>query len=165
MAQKHSNRELQFVSFYISDDLYGMDIQIVKEVNPNISITDVPLSKDTIRGLVNIRGQIILVMDIAIIFGREPRPITDESQLIILKTGSEIQQVSLIDGSIQEDLFGDKPIAFLADSIGDVITLPELNIEPTPPHIDEKNVPYIKGVAKIEKKLFTILNAEEMISA
>jgi purine-binding chemotaxis protein CheW len=153
------------VSFFIADDMYGLDIRIVKEVNPNIRISDVPLSKNTIRGLVNIRGQIVLVMDIAILFGNEPRPITDASQLVILKTAQEIQHLSLVEDALNTELFGDKPIAFLVDCIGDVITIPEKTIEPTPPHIDETHSLFIKGVTKIEDALFTILNAEEMISA
>ncbi len=165
MATKMVYKDLQFVSFFISGDMYGLDIQIVKEVNPNINISDVPLSKNAIRGLVNIRGQIVLVMDVAVIFGKQARPITNESQLIILKTEQEIQQISLIDTQINDNLFGDKPIAFLVDSIGDVVTIYEGNIEPTPPHIDEKSTPFIKGVSKIENNLISILNAEEMISS
>ena len=165
MAKKPLNRDLQFVSFFVSGDMYGLDIQIVKEVNPNITISNVPLSKDVIRGLVNIRGQIVLVMDIAVVFGQEARTVTGESQLIILKTAQEIQQISLVDLEINCDLFGDKPIAFLVDSIGDVVTIPEVNIEPTPPHIDEGNASFIKGVSKLGDKLISILNAEEMIAA
>ena len=65
-------------------------------IHPDISITEVPLSKEHIRGLVNIRGQIVLVMDISVIFGHEPLSITDDSQLVILKTAQEISRYILV---------------------------------------------------------------------
>lgn len=156
--------DLQFVSFYVAEQMYGLDIQIVKEVNPNIAITEVPLSNENIRGLVNIRGQIILVMDIAIIFGHAPRPLTDNSQLVILKTAQEIQTITNIGQHVEGTNFGDKPIAFLVDEIGDVVTLPVGMIEPSPPHLVQSNAPFVKGVAKNRNTLLIILNAEEMLN-
>jgi len=159
------NKEIQFVSFYISDHMYGLEIQILKEVHPDISITEVPLSKEHIRGLVNIRGQIALVMDISVIFGHEPLSITDDSQLVILKTAHEIQNISSINISVDSNQFGDKPVAFLVDAIGDVITVTESVIEPAPPHLAANNASFVKGVVKLEDNLLVILNAEEMLKA
>lgn len=159
------NNEMKFLSFYISDHMYGLEIQIAKEVHPDISITEVPLSKDHIRGLVNIRGQIVLVMDISVIFGHEPILITDDSQLVILKTAQEIRNISSINIPVDSNQFGDKPVAFLVDRIGDVITIQESMIEPAPPHLPVNNAAYVKGVVKLEDNLFVILNAEEMLNA
>jgi purine-binding chemotaxis protein CheW len=165
MAKNNKSKELQFVSFYIADRIYGLDIQIVKEVNTNVSIAKVPLSSKTIRGLVNIRGQIVLVMDIAVVFGSTPRPITETSQLVILKTAQEIRNISNFSIEIDIQKFGDKPTGFLVDTIGDVMTISESIIEPTPPHLADINAPYIKSVANLGKDLLIILNAEEMLHA
>jgi purine-binding chemotaxis protein CheW len=157
--------ELQFVSFTIAEQVFGFDIQIVKEVNPNVTITKVPLSSNTIRGLVNIRGQIILVMDIAVIFGAKPRPVTNNSQLVILKTAQEIRSISNFCIDIDMANFCDKPTSFLVDTIGDVITISESIIEPAPPHLSDRNAPYIKGVANLGKDLMVILKADELLHA
>jgi purine-binding chemotaxis protein CheW len=154
---------LQFVSFYVEDRLYGLDIRMVKEIYPDVDITPVPRSEPQIRGLVNIRGQVVLVKDIAIIFGRAPRPITDDSHIIILKTSTELAAVPTLDTRFNSAVFGDKPVAFLVDRIGDVVTVPAGDVEPAPLHVDETNAGYFAGVVYLDDRLQVILEAGTML--
>jgi len=166
MTKSSKYPDLQFISFYLDERMYGFDIKIVKEVNPNASIALVPLSSHTIRGLVNIRGQVILVMDIAVIFGAAPRPVTEQSRLVMLKTTQEMRNLSNA-GSDEPDTqkFSDKTIGFLVDSIGDVVTISESIIEPAPPHLADRALPFIKGVANLDGEIMVILKAEALIHA
>jgi len=158
-----SNGTRQYVSFDLDGRLYGLDIRIVKEVNPNTVIALVPRSPEHIRGLVNIRGQVVLVIDVAVVFGKAARPVTDTSQIIIFKTAQEIRQVRNIDDSLALARFGDKPVGFLVDGIGDVVTVTESNIAPPPPHLTECNARYVEGVVQLEERLLVILNATNML--
>ena len=155
---------LQFVSFYLDRFLYGFDIRIIKEVNPTLEISPVPRTPPHIRGLVNIRGQVVLVMDIAVTFGRSPRPITSESKIIILKTDAELRKVRDYESVRTYSLAGDKPVGLLVDKIGDVISIPRLDLEAAPHHLEELRARYFFGVARIEGELLMILDAGKLLS-
>ncbi|MBN2439997.1 MAG: chemotaxis protein CheW [Spirochaetales bacterium] len=154
----------QFVSFYCDEKLYGMDIRIISDVSPNSAdIMPVPLSDPHIRGLVNIRGQVILVMDIAVILGNPERPITGKSHIVILKTTSALSRVTGLDKDIDIYAFGDKPVGFLIDMIGDVIEVQDTSIEKSTNYIEKENIDYINGVVKLADELLIIVNPLKML--
>jgi len=155
---------LQIVSFYIEEQFFGMDIRVVKEINPTTNICLVPRTPAHLRGLVNIRGQVVLVMDIAVMFGRAPRPITENSQIVILKTASEIQNAKNLEAEDAYSLFGDKPLGVLVDKIGDVIEVPAKELEPVPRHIEEAKTRFFSGVVNLEEDLLMLLKASEILS-
>ena len=154
----------QFISFYCDKKLYGIDIHIINDVSPNSGdIMPVPLSDPHIRGLVNIRGQVILVMDIAVILGNRERPITENSHIVIFKTESALARVVGLDKDIDIYAFGEKPVGFLVDMIGDVVIVDETNIENTTKYIEKENLTYIKGVVKLQDQLLIIINPLKML--
>ncbi|MFC1586529.1 chemotaxis protein CheW [Fibrobacterota bacterium] len=151
--------DIQFVSFYLRDQIYGLDINLIREINPNSNITRVPRAGKEVRGLVNIRGQIVMVIDLNIIFGREALPVEEESQLLILKTTQEVRQIRGFSAGFSLDLLGDNPIALLIDKIGDVIEVKSSVIEPPPPHMQA----YKDGIVRIKKEMLIILNLGEIL--
>jgi purine-binding chemotaxis protein CheW len=153
----------QYVSFELDGGLYGFDIQTVKEVNPSTHVTFVPRSPPHIRGLVNIRGQVVLVIDIAVLLGRGLRPITSSSQVVILKTCQEIRRVRSLAKDLSPERFPDKPVGFLVDRIGDVVAVEEGRLQATPPHLDEGEAKYVQGVVHLDNRLLVVLNAVEML--
>ena len=155
---------LQIVSFFIEDQFHGLDIRIVKEINPTTDICVVPRTPPHIRGLVNIRGQVVLVIDTAVMFGREPREITEDSQIVILKNASEIQRLASMETEHGWSLFGDKPLGILVDKIGDVIHVPAADLVPTPRHIDEAKARFFSGVVNLEDELLMLHKAGELLS-
>ena len=158
-------RTSQFVSFKLEGKLYGLDIRVVTEIHPNVAIVPVPLAPPHIRGLVNIRGQVVLVMDIAVIFGRSPRPVTGKSQIVILKTSSEIRKVRGLPDEFEPESFGNKAIGFLVDRIGDVVTVSDRQMRAVPPQIEANNARFIRGVANPDGAFQVILDAAELIRA
>lgn len=158
-----SNGTRQYVSFELDGRLFGLDIRIVKEVNPNTRIAHVPRSPAHIRGLVNIRGQVVLVVDVSVVFGRGARPITESSQIVILKTTQEIQANRNLDGSVSPGWFSDKPLGFLVDRIGDVLTVERGELSPPPPHLEEAISRFVEGVVGVDDRLLVVLNAAEML--
>jgi len=153
----------EFVSFYLDERLYGLDIRFVKEIHPNVSIVPVPLSPDHIRGLVNIRGQVVLTMDISVVFGRSRRPFTDTSQVIILTTASEIRSVRGLPDGLDLGPFGDKPVGFLVDRIGDVTRVTRNSLMPAPAHLGVENERFVSHVANPDGDLQIILDARELL--
>ena len=163
MNSIHDSGLRQFVSFRIEGDLYGFDIRIVKEVYPQTDIMGVPLADRKIRGLINIRGQIVLVIDIAVLFGRSPRPVTPDSQLVIVKTRQELELMHGMVDQVPDGAWSDKPVAFLVDGIGDVLTVERTRIDRVPPHLSEKKAVYLEGVCRIDDELLIILAAQQLL--
>jgi purine-binding chemotaxis protein CheW len=164
MRPTHSVPLHQFVTFRLDGELYGLAIQVVKEVNPTTAINPVPLSNPTIRGVVNIRGQIVLVMDIAVIFGRPARPIGPESQLVILKTAPELGMIRGLDAGTDVARFGSKPICFLVDSIGEVVSVPAQSMEAPPPHLSVCNAVFVRGIVHSGDDLLVVLDAASLLT-
>ena len=154
---------VQLVSFYLEGRLYGLDIRVVKEINPNVDIARVPRTPDHIRGVVNVRGQVVLVIDISVVLGRAPRPVEAESHIVILKTASELGRVESLRSWDGLERFGDKPIAFLVDRIGDVVAFRADEVEPAPPHLTEASSRYVEGVVRHDGEAQVLLSAEELL--
>lgn len=154
---------MQCVTFKICEDIYGIDIRLIKEVNPNADICAVPRSTCNVRGIVNIRGQVVLVLDTAVILGREKQNIIDTTHIIILKTRGEIYNSKDVDERWNVDRFCDKPVGLIVDKIGDVVTIGNNEIEQPPHHIDRERINFYKGIFKLDDKPLMILNVEEMM--
>ncbi len=153
----------QFVSFEVDGRLFGLDIRIVKEVNPNTAITPVPRSARHLRGLVNIRGQVVLVIDIAVIFGKPERPTAPSSQVIILKTAQEVLHSRHRDSRIDPTRYQDKAVGFLVDRIGDVVSVETGAFCPAPPHLAASIAPFVSGVVRLVDGLLVVLDPVELL--
>lgn len=142
----------QFVSFRIGEELFGVNILDVREVTPLIDITPVYHAPDEIKGYVNIRGEIHLVLDLRYLLGFSCEEPTEESRIVIFKP------------KIAES-FG-----ILVDKIGDVIEVKSEQIE-TESRIEsssssnhnENASRMVSGVCKLEKELLIILNARKFL--
>ena len=155
---------MQYVTFYLNEKLYGFDIRLVNEVNPSVDIMEVPLCDPHVRGVVNIRGQVALVIDIMVIFGYTRRPVLDASHIIILKTKQDLIRVKKVHSEIDLDGFGDKPIGFLADMIGDVVTVSSDEIENPTQQIEKADSQFISGIVKLKETLLIIIDPNKLFS-
>ncbi|HAJ79530.1 MAG TPA: hypothetical protein DCO75_07125 [Fibrobacteres bacterium] len=152
----------QFASFHINDNLFGIDIRLIREINRNIDITGVDSAPDFIRGLLNLRGQIVTVVDIGIRMGlRNVEEKIKDYRCIVLKTSEELAAKRSEDSSIEEtsrDL-----VALYVDDIGDMANIEEKEIESPPANIGEIEGKFISGVAKLEKELLIILKVRDLL--
>jgi purine-binding chemotaxis protein CheW len=153
----------QYSTFRLGDRMFGLDIVLIREINKILDITPVPHSLSHIRGLINLRGQIVTILDLGVRLGL-PRPeITDESHNIILKTTSELAAARLTNGArivTSTDLVG-----FLVDAIGDVVEADEATIEPPSANVSEAEGRFLSGVIKTEGGLLVLLDLQEVLSA
>ncbi|MFH1138507.1 MAG: chemotaxis protein CheW [Pseudomonadota bacterium] len=132
----------QFVTFRIDDHLLGIDVLGVREINRALEITPVPRSPAYVRGLVNLRGQIVTVFDLGVRLGFEPRLISETTHNVILK--SEV-------------------VGLMVDAIGDVAQTDEEDVEPPPANVGGIEGEFIEGVVKLERELLVILSAEKLL--
>ena len=152
----------QFASFYIGDNLFGIDIRLIREINRNIDITQVDRAPDFVRGLLNLRGQIVTVVDIGVRMGlRDKEERRANCRCIVLKTSEELAAKRSEDSTI-EDTSRDL-VALYVDKIGDMINFEEKEIEASPANIGDVEGRFIYGVAKLEKELMIILKVTELL--
>jgi purine-binding chemotaxis protein CheW len=149
----------QFMTFYIGDDVYGINILGIREINYSTRFTPVPLSKEWLVGLLNLRGQIVTTLDMGFPLGYDQRQISNDTSLLVMKTSAELSHVARKHGiTTHDDIVG-----FLVDQIGDVISAEEKDIEPVPAHLDSNVSKFLDGVVKREGLLVGLINVPELL--
>jgi len=135
----------QFVVFKLDDEEYGADIVKVTVIERMLHIARVPATPAYIKGFINLRGDIIPVMDLRVRLGLPEKAEDEDTRIIIF--------------NINNIVFG-----AIVDSVSEVLQLEESKIESAAGILNDKNLDYINGVAKAETKLITLLNLEKLIS-
>jgi len=153
--------EKQFITFYLDDDYLGVDIRLVREVYRQLNITPVALAPEFVRGLLNLRGQIITILDLGVRLGLGPRRIDRRSCCVILKSSLEMERK----GTLYDigDSTSPDQVGLLVDAIGDVVTVEETEVEPPPAHAGRLASAFLSGVVKLQNVLLIVLKASEIV--
>ncbi|MEA3357800.1 MAG: chemotaxis protein CheW [Thermodesulfobacteriota bacterium] len=141
---KIKDKTTKLATFYIGDALCGMDILKVQEINKFTDVTKVPQSPEYVIGILNLRGQIVTVIDIGKKIGLSSTTVTEMSRNIIIKLQNEY-------------------IGLLVDSIGDVVLADMKKIEKPPANIGGIQGNFFEGVFMAEKDLIGILDVEKVL--
>jgi len=152
------NENLRFVTFYIKGFLFGLDIFSVREIHKKLEFTNVPLANDEVLGLVNLRGQILTMIDTSLLLKLGASDLSKDSRYIILKTEMKILEERI---STDGDIYG-----LLVDKIGDVIETQSDKIEDVPSNLNAAssglNIEYVKKILKLNNEIMMILNLREL---
>ncbi|WP_319507783.1 chemotaxis protein CheW [uncultured Methanolobus sp.] len=136
----------QLVIFNLGLEEFGVNIMQVQEIIRMPEITRIPRSPDYVKGVINLRGKIIVVMDLDKRFGMPQKERTDESRVVVVD----------IEGTV---------IGLVVDSVSEVIRLQGSSIEQTPEIISQKiNAEFLKGVGKLEDRLLILLDLQNIIN-
>jgi purine-binding chemotaxis protein CheW len=154
MMSSLTSTQRQFITFWVDEYLLGLDILDIREINSHMSTTFVPLAPPAVRGLINLRGQIVTIMDLRFLFGLGHTTLTEETQNIVLK--------SLADENGHGDGGNDR-VGLLVDRIGDIITVEENDLEPPPANIGELDGYYFSQVVKLPQGVASILNPSHLL--
>lgn len=135
----------KYLTFTLGDELYGIDISAVIEIIGILPITAVPEVPSFVQGIINLRGKIIPVVDMRLRFGREYRPYTDRTCVIIV--------------SVNEALIG-----LIIDGVSEVLTIPESDIVP-PPDMRQRADYYIRSIGRLAgDRVALLLDWEKLFS-
>ena len=133
------------IAFRVNTIFCGLDITYVQEINKHINITKVYGSPKYISGIVNLRGQIVTIIDMRTKFGMMDVGIRDDMRIIVVKSGSE-------------------QIGLLVDSVEDVFEANLEQIEPAPSNVKGISGTFFEGVLKREKELLMILDTAKIVA-
>jgi purine-binding chemotaxis protein CheW len=136
---------IQVVSFKLGSEEYGVDIAQVQEINRMVAITHVPRAPQFMEGVINLRGQLIPIIDLRTRFGMLRAEHTKNTRIVVTEIGS-------------------KRVGMVVDSVSEVLRLPVDQIEAAPDMITGVDTEYIRGVGKIEDRLIILLDLARIIS-
>ncbi|KKE78460.1 chemotaxis protein CheW [Oceanobacillus caeni] len=133
------------IVFQLKEEEYAVSVQGIGSIERMIPITRVPQTPEHVKGVINLRGVVTPIIDLRLRFGFEEAEITDATRILIV----------YINGM---------EVGLIVDSANDVIDIPENMIEVNPEVIGSIDVNYIEGVAKIDNRLFILLDLHKVLS-
>ena len=151
----------QFATFCVNDALYGTDILQIREVIERPDYSPVPQAPPIVEGLMNLRGQIITVIDLARSLGVSAAGREKPRTCVILKTDGELEGQRTQDTALER--IGPENVGLLVDGMGEVVEIDDGEIDASPANTSPADLEFIKGVAKLDKELLTILSLRRVL--
>lgn len=139
---------MKILSFRLDEELFAVEINRAKEINRNVEYTIVPLADPRIIGLINLRGQVVTLFDLAVMIGHEPSPVPDRVTCLILK----------------DDSAGPNQRGFVINTTGDVLDVDNSMIVPPPPNTNPGERQYIKAVVRTDTTILRLLDTDALFS-
>ncbi|MBT8490088.1 MAG: chemotaxis protein CheW [Deltaproteobacteria bacterium] len=144
------SREGKYLTFSLADEEYGIGILKVKEIIGMMSITSVPQTPGFVKGVINLRGKVIPVVDLRLKFGMESTEYTERTCIIVVEVTSNNGYVL---------------IGIVVDAVSEVLNIREEDIEDTPTFGARLNTGYILGMAKVDGAVKILLDIDKVLSS
>ena len=137
---------IQVLTFSLGDEVFAMDIRTVREIIQHGNITGVPLMPDFVRGIINLRGAVVPVIDLHARFGRGPGRIGKKSCIVIFDATRNGERAEL---------------GLLVDAVSEVVEIPDAQIEPVPEFGTAVRRDFIRGIGKRAGRLVILLEPDQ----
>jgi len=148
-VESMADREGKYLTFSMANEEYGIGIRKIKEIIGMMLITTVPQTPAFVKGVINLRGKVIPVIDLRLRFGMDSIEYTERTCIIVV----EVQGQS-----------GTVMIGIVVDSVSEVLNINGEDIEETPAFGTSLNTNYISGMAKIEESVKILLDIDRVLS-
>jgi purine-binding chemotaxis protein CheW len=156
LTQSDENRVIEekevlekFLTFNLDKEVYGLEILKVQEIIGLMSITQMPHTPEHIRGVINLRGNVIPVMDLRVKFEMEAIKDTSETCIIVVEVSHEERNVRM---------------GILVDSVSEVLDIAASEVEDTPSFGTDVNIDFIQSVGKTRGRVIMLLEIERVLS-
>ncbi|PHZ59096.1 chemotaxis protein CheW [Photobacterium leiognathi] len=136
---------MQWVTFQLEDETYGINVMQVREVLRYSEIAPVPGAPDYVLGIINLRGNVVTVIDTRSRFGLMPGEISDNTRIVIIEAEKQV-------------------IGILVDSVAEVVYLRSSEIDSTPSVGTEESAKFIQGVSNREGQLLILVDLNKLLS-
>src|SRR5512140_205250 len=147
MKTREYEQRNQYLSFTLAGGDYAVGILQVKEILQYESVTRVPGVPASVRGVINLRGAVVPVIDLAVKFGLPPMPVTKRTCVLIVEVALEGERTVM---------------GVLADAVKEVLELGGKDVEPPPSFGTQVKVEYITGLAKVGKGFVLLLDLDRI---
>ena len=148
-TEMNSDTLSQYLTFEISGDEYAIGVLDAREIIPFEGCSHVPMAPKPVRGLINLRGRAVPILDLEIVFGREETPISKRSCVVIV-------------GADEDD---DALMGILTESVNAVVDVSDHDLEPPPAFGTSAHARYLHGLAKIADKFVPVIDVGRVLSS
>jgi len=135
----------RYLTFSVGDESYGIEVRYVTEIVGIPKITEIPELPEYVKGIINLRGKIIPVMDVRLRFKKEPKEYNDRTCVIVID-------------------INDLSIGLIVDTVSEVITIPDQDIVDPPQMNKGFNNRYIKSIGKVGNDVKLLIDCEKLLT-
>ncbi len=143
---RHSS---QYLTFLLGGEMFGIGILTIKEIIEFDEVTPVPMMPHAVRGVINLRGAVVPVVDLQARFGRQPRPVTKRTCIVIVELGASSEM---------------PVVGVIVDGVSEVLDITAADIEPAPAFGAQLRTDFIAGMAKIRDRFVILLSVEHVLA-
>jgi purine-binding chemotaxis protein CheW len=149
VAPAGDEQQGQYLTFMLGGEVFAIGILRIKEIIEYGQLTEVPRMPASIRGVINLRGAVVPVIDLGARFGKQTSGISRRTCIVIIEVQHEDEQ---------------QVVGVMVDAVNEVLDIPATEIEPSPSFGAKIRADFIKGMGKVEGKFVIILNADKVLS-
>ena len=149
VAAQSGNDNKQYLTFMLGGEMFSLSILAIKEIIWYANLTDVPMMPACIRGVINLRGAVVPVIDLKARFGGQPTEVTRRTCIVIIE---------LTENDERQD------IGVVVDAVSEVLEIPAAEIEPPPSFGARIRADFIKGMGKVNGKFVILLEVDKVLS-
>jgi purine-binding chemotaxis protein CheW len=139
----------QYLTFVLAGEIYAIGILAIKEIIEYTALTSVPMMPAYLRGVINLRGAVVPVTDLAVRFGKSPSSITKRTCIVIIEIETEGQR---------------HDVGVMVDVVNAVLEIPASEIEPAPAFGAQMRADFIAGMAKVDGKFVILLDVDHILA-
>lgn len=143
----------QYLTFQIGREMFAVGILHIREIIEYGNLTTVPMMPEFVRGVINLRGSVVPVIDLSARFGRDESTISRRSCIVIL----EVDNSTAEDEHLQE-------IGIIVDAVSEVLEIPPGEIEPPPRFGARIRADFIAGMGKVQGQFVILLNIQQALN-
>jgi purine-binding chemotaxis protein CheW len=168
--QKADTRSGKYLTFCLGNEEFAIQVLRVREIMGVLEINAVPQTPDYVKGVVNLRGKVIPVVDLRLKFGLAEMEYTQRTCIIVVQIEAvQIETVQIEAGQFERAPVqggrGHLQIGIIVDAVSEVLTLQASDIENTPDFGSGVAIPYLLGMAKIKGQVKILLDINRVLSA
>ncbi len=141
----------QYLTFYVTGERYAIAILDVQEIIEIAQITPVPMTPDYIKGVINLRGNVVPVVDLCARLGRDCSEVTKRSCIVLVEVGREQDQ----DGQV---------IGMLVDEVNEILEIPPDHLQPPPDFGTDIRTDFIQAMGRVDDQFLVLLDISHVLS-
>ena len=145
MGNSEDTQKGKFLTFSVGREAYGIEIKFVTEIIGIQDITEVPELPNYVRGIINLRGKIIPVIDVRLRFKKEPKEYNDRTCIVVI----DIKETS---------------VGLIVDNVAEVINIDDSNIVPPPDIKTGFHNRYVRGIGKVGNEVKLLLDCDKLLN-
>ena len=139
----------QYLTFSLGGEMFAIGILSVKEIIEYGGLTSVPMMPPAIRGVINLRGAVVPVIDLACVFGRASAPVTNRTCMVIVETEVDAQR---------------QDVGIIVDAVSEVLEIQADQIEPAPSFGARIRTDFLQGMARLSNAFVILLNVHKVLA-